>query len=231
LVWPTYLSQKEKKVMTKQVRRFSIAVVGLILVTTFTMLIWGSTSSEAVNAQGNCTLQTIEGTYIFEARGSNIDEDGNMLPYAEAGIWTLDGEGNAAGLISIGIDGENFVTKEPFTAKYEVVSDCVFEATDEFGLVVDLYTTPSGSTVTYYSPGFSGTMFKQTPLISTDTGREAQVREASAAWDEAFNAENVAQLMELYAEDAVSMPPGAPALEGKDAIQSDFEFIFDNFDV
>ena len=142
------------------VLRYTIVVAGLILAATFAMLGWGTPSSDVVNAQGNCTLNTIKGTYIFEARG-NVVDDGNVLPYAEAGIWTLDGKGNAEGFISIGINGENFANKEPFAANYELVTDCVYEVTDEFGLVVDLYATRSGSTITYYSPGFSGTMFKQ----------------------------------------------------------------------
>ncbi|MCB0213070.1 MAG: DUF4440 domain-containing protein [Anaerolineae bacterium] len=58
---------------------------------------------------------------------------------------------------------------------------------------------------------------------------EAQVRSASAAWDEAFNGGDLTQLMNLYNADAVSMPPGLPALEGKDAIEADFEWFFDNF--
>ena len=147
--------------MMKHALRFSIVVAGLLLVATVAMLAWGTLGSEEASAQSNCTLKTIKGTYIFEARGTILDEDENVQPYAEAGIWTLDGEGNAEGFISIGIGGENFVVKEPFTAEYALVSDCVFEVTDEFGLVVDLYATRSGSTITYYSPGFSGTMFRQ----------------------------------------------------------------------
>ena len=69
-----------------------------------------------------------------------------------------------------------------------------------------------------------------TDVVSADTGWEKQIREASAAWDEAFNAENLEQLMELYAEDAVSMPPGFAELEGKVAIAEDFEFIFATYD-
>jgi hypothetical protein len=84
-----------------------------------------------------------------------------VQPYAEAGIWTLDGAGKAAGFISIGINGENVVTREAFTADYELVSDCVYKVTDEFGLVVDLYNTRTGTNITYYSPGFSGTMFRR----------------------------------------------------------------------
>lgn len=61
--------------------------------------------------------------------------------------------------------------------------------------------------------------------------QENQVREASAAWDDAFNAADLPQLMELYTENAVSMPPNLPALEGKAAIMDDFEWLFDNFTV
>ena len=147
--------------MVRQTVRLSIIVASLILVATFTSLAWGTLNSEEAEAQSDCTLKTIKGTYIFEAQGSLTDDDGKVQSYAEAGIWTLDGEGKAAGFISIGVDGENFVTKEPFAADYDLVSGCVYQVTDEFGLVVDLYATRSGSTITYYSPGFSGTMFKQ----------------------------------------------------------------------
>jgi ketosteroid isomerase-like protein len=68
------------------------------------------------------------------------------------------------------------------------------------------------------------------PVVSADKGRESQIREASKAWDEAFNAEDLSALMALYADGAVSMPPGFPALEGKEAISQDFEYIFANFD-
>lgn len=67
-------------------------------------------------------------------------------------------------------------------------------------------------------------------VVSADNGRENQVREASRAWDEAFNAEDLSALMALYADGAVSMPPGFPALEGKEAIGQDFEYVFANFD-
>jgi hypothetical protein len=151
---------EEKNMMTRLALRFSIVAGVLILLATFTVLAMGTLSSEEVYAQSNCTLKTIQGTYIFEAQGV-ITDAGEARPYAEAGIWTLDGAGKAAGFISIGINGENFVNREVFTAEYELVSDCVYKVTDQFDLVVDLYTTRMGSTITYYSPGFSGTMWKQ----------------------------------------------------------------------
>ena len=51
----------------------------------------------------------------------------------------------------------------------------------------------------------------------------------AVTWDEAFNSENVAGVMALYADGAVSAPPGLPNLIGKPAIQADYEFLFANF--
>jgi hypothetical protein len=118
------------------------------------------TEIEKVHAQGNCTLNTIKGTYIFEAQGVVV-EDGEVLPYAEAGVWTLDGQGNAVGVLSASIDGVSFARGDAFTATYELTSDCVYTATDAFGLEFELYTTPSGRTMTYFSPGFSGTQIRE----------------------------------------------------------------------
>lgn len=60
--------------------------------------------------------------------------------------------------------------------------------------------------------------------------QEDAVRAASAAWDAAFNAGDLDQLVALYAEDAVDLPPGLPALEGIDAIAGDLQYIHDEFD-
>ncbi len=49
---------------------------------------------------------------------------------------------------------------------------------------------------------------------------------ASDAWDKAYNAGDVTALATLYDADAVSMGPGAPALEGRDAIAADFRKFF-----
>lgn len=67
------------------------------------------------------------------------------------------------------------------------------------------------------------------PAIAPEI-QEEQVRAASAAWDDALNAGDLTRLMELYAEDAVDMPPNFPALEGKAAIASDLEYILGEFD-
>lgn len=124
------------------------------------LVVW-SLSAGAANAQSECTLSTIQGTYTFEAQGVHVEEDGSVLPYAEAGVWTLDGEGNAAGIISASTNGMAFARREAFTATYELTSNCVYAVVDQFGLEVDLYASPDGSRIMYFSPGFSGTMLKQ----------------------------------------------------------------------
>jgi len=68
----------------------------------------------------------------------------------------------------------------------------------------------------------------------SDQGTESRAHrenlEASIAWDDAFNSEDVDAVMALYADGAVSMPPGFPNLVGKPSIRADYEFLFDNFD-
>ena len=53
------------------------------------------------------------------------------------------------------------------------------------------------------------------------------VAAASAAWDEAFNSGDLKRLVARYQEDAVSMPPGVPALRGHKAIRADFKGFFE----
>lgn len=144
--------------MKRQKLRLSLVVLALVLFATLSVT--GALRAEEANAQGECTLSTIQGTYIFEGRGVTV-EDGNVLPYAEAGVWTLDGAGNASGFISASRNGEPFARREAFTATYEHTSDCVYAVVDQFGFEVDLYTSPSGTNIMYFAAGFSGTQLKQ----------------------------------------------------------------------
>lgn len=52
-----------------------------------------------------------------------------------------------------------------------------------------------------------------------DTDAEAQaIRAGTDAWDDAYNAGDTAALAAAYAEDAVLLPPNAPAVSGRTAI-------------
>lgn len=124
-------------------------------------LILGASRSEQVNALGDsCSLKTIKGTWVFEARGAIVDSD-KVVPYAEAGVWTLDGAGNATGIFSASVNGVVIATQKPLTATYTLKPGCVFSAVDSEGLVFDLYPINNGTTMTYFTAGVSGTQYKK----------------------------------------------------------------------
>ena len=147
--------------MKKQTLRLSLVGIGLVLFVALSVM--GALSAGEANAQDTCTLETVKGTYIFEGQGVFIDGD-SSLPYAEAGIWTMDGAGNAQGVFSANI-GTEYIDKQSFTATFTHVSDCVFVVVAPVGenesVSFDFFTTPSGAIMTYFGPGFSGTHTRQ----------------------------------------------------------------------
>ncbi len=58
------------------------------------------------------------------------------------------------------------------------------------------------------------------------TGRHDDLRKASEEWDNLFNAGDAAKLAPLYAENVISMPPNLPTIQGRKALQADFESFF-----
>lgn len=141
--------------------RFLFVILGLLAFAALSAI--STLSAREANAQDACTLETIKGTYIFEGQGSFVAGD-SVQPYAEAGIWTLDGAGNAEGTFSAAI-GAEFVDKQHFTGTYVHLSDCIFVVTAPVGdnefVNFDFYTSPSGEIMTYFGPGFSGTHTRQ----------------------------------------------------------------------
>lgn len=137
-------------------------------------LAWGAIPAQALAIDGaetlsmsamDCSLETLHGTYLFQAQGVIADGDG-AHPYAEAGVWTLDGAGNGEGVFSAGLASNTIVNRQHFTATYEVVSGCAFAAFAPIGdenFEFHLFTSPAGAMITYYSDGFSGTMWRQEP--------------------------------------------------------------------
>ncbi len=63
--------------------------------------------------------------------------------------------------------------------------------------------------------------FETTP-VDDATDRTAPVASGGTRWMAAFNDEDADELASLYAEDAVMLPPNAPALFGRDAIRASF---------
>ena len=132
----------------------------LVLCTALTLHGTGLLRPTDVNAEGNCSLKTIKGTWLFQAEGVVI-EDGQVVPYVEAGVWTLDGKGQTTGIISGSINGVSFATREVTRATYTHVGNCVYSVEDDLGFQLDMYTTPGSKIMTYYAAGFSGLQIKQ----------------------------------------------------------------------
>ena len=147
---------------TKRNLFLTILIASIILISA---LVIGALGLGKANAEGanKCTLKTIKGTYLFEARGF-VKDGAKVLPYAEAGTWTLDGAGNAQGVYSAAVDGAVIASQESFTATYQLKTGCIFTALAPVGdqqVEFHLYASDQGATMAYFSPGVSGTQFRR----------------------------------------------------------------------
>ena len=59
-------------------------------------------------------------------------------------------------------------------------------------------------------------------LVQAATSDEAAIRAQTTSWEKAFSAGDAKALAALYAEDAILLPPGAPPVNGRAAIQEFF---------
>jgi hypothetical protein len=139
------------------------AGLGIAVLVTASAALAGGPLSGAVSADqdsGRCTLRTLKGTYVFEARGV-LKDGASVVPYAEAGTWTLDGAGHAQGVFSASLNGVTIASQKPLTATYQHKGGCVYTAVDSENLSFDLYLTNQGDTMTYFTAGVSGSQFRR----------------------------------------------------------------------
>jgi uncharacterized protein (TIGR02246 family) len=61
-------------------------------------------------------------------------------------------------------------------------------------------------------------------------GARAEIERLGRQWEEAANTGQVERLMEVYAPDAVILPPGGPSIEGSETIRELFRQEFERFD-
>lgn len=66
----------------------------------------------------------------------------------------------------------------------------------------------------------------ETSASEAATQRTSTVASGGTRWMESFNNENADGLASLYADDAVMLPPNAPAVFGRDAIRASFRELF-----
>lgn len=79
----------------------------------------------------------------------------------------------------------------------------------------------------YLTPLIAACLFLAVGCQSAGSLREGEsLRQAGAEWDRIFNSGDAAKLAALYAEDAVSEPPNNPTVQGRAAIQKEFEGFF-----
>lgn len=145
---------------TSRLLRFS-ASVGVMIVLVAAALLWAQGSAAA--GKDRCTLGTLRGTYVYAAQGVLLDGQA-ALPYAEAGTWTLDGEGRAQGIFSASLNGATIASQEAFTATYRHEGDCLYTAFAPVGdqtLEFHLYLTNQGDTMAYYAAGISGFQYRR----------------------------------------------------------------------
>lgn len=116
----------------------------------------------AADAQTNCTLKTLNGTYLWASPGSYTDA-GTVHHVSEAGSWIFDGNGNIKVVLSSSIDNGSILERRTeYTLTYKLASDCNFIAmvgeTEN-----DLYATPSGNAIAHFSLGSSSIMGRGDP--------------------------------------------------------------------
>jgi ketosteroid isomerase-like protein len=66
-----------------------------------------------------------------------------------------------------------------------------------------------------------------TPISEADSGKEFV--DTLWAYEKAFQAGDVDRVIEFYAQDAVSLPPGFPPSEGREQIEADLRWFFGEF--
>src|SRR5262245_50539163 len=97
-----------------------------------------------------CTLATLQGTYIFFLQGFLI-QNGQQLPFVNAGQETFDGEGQVQGQFTQSLNGE--ISRATYSGTYTVTPACVvdYTNTDSTGVTshFDLFVSPDGNELTF----------------------------------------------------------------------------------
>ena len=74
-------------------------------------------------------------------------------------------------------------------------------------------------------------MQAQLDALAMKVDPEAQFIEVVYALEDAYETNDVDRIMEFYADDVVTILPGIPPLEGKEAVRADWEYFFDTYEL
>ena len=95
-------------------------------------------SGGAQRGQYACSTASLTGPYVYSIEGFNISGTGSIIPAADSGMYTSDGNGHFRGADAISVGGT--VVSRTVSGSYTVNSDCTGSAifTDTLGNSADL---------------------------------------------------------------------------------------------
>jgi hypothetical protein len=126
-----------RQVQTSRLIRVSVRVITLLIAL-------GSVGLQQASAQQRespCTLETLEGRYIFAASGYNI-VPGNPVPVPKTVVefLTFNGDGSLTSIATAVVGGALLGAEfRPGSGTYTVNEDCTGKLTFSSGLTFDLY--------------------------------------------------------------------------------------------
>lgn len=103
-----------------------------------------------IQTSATCSLATVKGSYAIQLTGW-YGTGANRLPYASAGTFIADGNGNLSGTETVVLDGAAPI-QQPVTAKYTVnPATCTGAATATDGRTFNFFILGNGKEITNIS--------------------------------------------------------------------------------
>jgi uncharacterized protein (TIGR02246 family) len=149
---------------------------------------------------GTLLADLMSGDTVIAPAGSKVQAQ--LVPTS---FWD-NGAGDAFRIQATGIEVGDHVVPVNATA---------VEAPGELATSGTRVSIPEGTPVSF-----------ETTAADADAGRTGALTSGSTRWMGTFNDKDADDLASLYAEDAVMLPPNAPAVFGRDAIRSSFREMF-----
>jgi ketosteroid isomerase-like protein len=149
---------------------------------------------------GTLEEDLMSGDTVIAPAGSEVQF--RLVPTS---YWT-DGGGDAFKIQATAIKvGDEFVP----------INATAVAATGEFDTAGAEVSVPKGSLVSF-----------ETEIADQHAAEKNALEAGAAAWMEAFGAKDIEAMTAFYAEDAVLLPPNAPAIFGRDAISATMQEMF-----
>lgn len=155
-------------------QRVQLWTMGVGLIMAVGLFTVGLSAPQQAWGQSECSLATLQGTYIFAYDGIQL-KDGKQIPFAQAGQETYNGDGTMTGVFSGNFGGE-VVRNAPYTGTYTVNDDCTgsLTTTEETGVIshYDQFTGPRGDELSFVQtdPDFIAAGFQRRVKLLANPG-------------------------------------------------------------